>query len=264
PEHRGPPPVRCPEHLSGLSGSRPPPPQSLPYIPPRPSRVRLGPATVVLPLNQPLRVAEEFASLDLLSNGRAIFCAGRGYDRREYDAFDVPLEESRERFDEELVLVRKALTEERFTFEGKFHRVSEPLTVYPRPVQQPFPMYVACFSPPTVEMAAGNGYHGIFAPFAAAMMFGSLQAAADEFRRLAHEDGHDARVMCSYFFALADNPAEQLRNQERLLLYLRSVLPAILDRNTPPPPHLAYMAHIGRRRDALPAQELGERSSGSG
>jgi len=63
---------------------------------------------VLLPCNQPLRVAEEYAMLDLLSNGRAIFSAGRGYDKREYDAFAIPFDESRARFDEEMLLVRKA------------------------------------------------------------------------------------------------------------------------------------------------------------
>src|SRR5918912_149423 len=73
--------------------------------------------------------------LDVLSDGRAIFSAGRGYDKREYDAFAIPFHESRERFDEEMQLVRKAWVEEEFTFAGTFHRVVEPLTVLPRPVQ---------------------------------------------------------------------------------------------------------------------------------
>ncbi len=148
-----------PEHHFGLFGCLPTPAVFLAHVAAKTARLKLAPATVLLPCNQPLRVAEEYAMLDLLSNGRAIFSAGRGYDKREYDAFAIPFDESRARFDEEMQLVRKAWVEEEFTFEGTFHRVLEPLTVLPRPVQQPHPpIYVACFSRPTVEMAARSGF----------------------------------------------------------------------------------------------------------
>jgi alkanesulfonate monooxygenase SsuD/methylene tetrahydromethanopterin reductase-like flavin-dependent oxidoreductase (luciferase family) len=209
-----------------------------------------------------LRVAEEYAALDLLSDGRAIFCAGRGYDRREYNAFQVPLEESRERFDEEIELVRKALSEEQFTFAGRFHRIDEPITVLPRPVQQPHPpMYVACFSRPTVETAARGGYNAIFVPFAASMMFGGLQQAADEFRARARAASQpEPKVMCSYFLAIADTAAEVRAAQERLMFYLRGVSPAVVDETTPPPPHLAYLADLIKRVTGMQPQDLGERS----
>jgi alkanesulfonate monooxygenase SsuD/methylene tetrahydromethanopterin reductase-like flavin-dependent oxidoreductase (luciferase family) len=254
--------VWLPEHHFGLFGCLPTPAQFLSYVAARTSRVRLAPGTVVLPINDPLRVAEEYASLDLLSDGRAVFCAGRGFDRREYQAFGVPLEESRERFDEALALVRTALSQEQFTFDGRYYRVDEPLTVLPRPIQQPHPpMYVACFSRPTVEMAARGGYHAIFAPFAAAMLFGSLQQAADEFRALARAAGHaPPRVMCSYFVAVADSAAETRAAQERLMYYLRAVTPANLDPKANLPPNLAYMADIARRVQTMQPEDLGERS----
>ena len=183
--------VWVPEHHFGLFGCLPTPAVFLAHVAARTQRIKLAPATVLLPCNQPLRVAEEFAVLDLLSQGRAVFSAGRGYDKREYDAFGIPFHESRERFDEEMHLVRQALMEEEFTFNGRFHQVREPLTILPRPVQRPHPpMYVACFSRPTVEMAARGGFHAIFAPFAAAMMFGSIQEATAQFKAMAREAGH--------------------------------------------------------------------------
>src|SRR5215218_2757163 len=100
-----------PEHHFGLFGVLPTPAQALTYIAARTTRIKLAPATVLLPCIQPLRTAEEFALLDLLSNGRAIFSAGRGYDEREYIGFEIPFEQSRTRFDEELLMVRKAWTE---------------------------------------------------------------------------------------------------------------------------------------------------------
>jgi len=107
--------VWLPEHHFGLFGCLPTPALYLANLAARTRRVKLAPGTVVLPINQPLRVAEEFLSLDLLSDGRAIFCAGRGYDHREYDGFGLSIAESRERFDEAFELVRRAFTEENLT-----------------------------------------------------------------------------------------------------------------------------------------------------
>ena len=96
-----------PEHHFGLFGCLPAPATFLAHVAARTSRIRLAAATVVLPCAHPIHVAEEWALLDLLSNGRTVFCAGRGYDRREYDTFEVPFEESRGRFDEEMAIVRE-------------------------------------------------------------------------------------------------------------------------------------------------------------
>jgi alkanesulfonate monooxygenase SsuD/methylene tetrahydromethanopterin reductase-like flavin-dependent oxidoreductase (luciferase family) len=254
--------VWIPEHHFGVFGTLPTPTTFLAYVAAQTERVKLACATVLLPCNQPLRVAEEWALLDLLSGGRAIFSAGRGYDAREYRAFEIPFEESRSRFDEELEILRKAWTEEEWTFFGKHHTVAEPITVFPRSVQQPHPpVYVACFSEPTMQVAAEMGFNVIFAPFAAAMMFGSLAEAADRFRSLAAEAGHpETKVKCSYFVALADNETEQQAARERLLFYLRGIVPAFpADRSTAPP-HIAYFADIVDRIMSMDPADLGERS----
>jgi alkanesulfonate monooxygenase SsuD/methylene tetrahydromethanopterin reductase-like flavin-dependent oxidoreductase (luciferase family) len=254
--------VWLPEHHFGGFGVMPTPSQCLAYVAARTERVKLAPATVLLPCNQPLRCAEEFATLDLLSNGRAIFSAGRGYDEREYRAFEIPFAESRTRFDEELGLVRKAWTEEAFTFHGRHHTIPDPITVYPRPVQQPHPpVYVACFSDPTMRIAAELGFNIIFAPFAAAMMFGSLQEAVAKFKAYAREAGHpNVTAMCSYFTVLADTPEEQLAARERVLFYLRSILPAFPSDREKAPPHIRYFVDIVERIGAMRPEEVGERS----
>src|SRR5207253_2277163 len=82
----------------------------------RTTRLRLGPATVVLPLNHPLRVVEECNLLDQLSGGRSIFSAGRGYDKREYDAFGASFAESREVFDEQMAYMMAAWRNAPFSF----------------------------------------------------------------------------------------------------------------------------------------------------
>jgi alkanesulfonate monooxygenase SsuD/methylene tetrahydromethanopterin reductase-like flavin-dependent oxidoreductase (luciferase family) len=254
--------VWLPEHHFGLFGCVGATSTALGFLAARTKRVMLAPATVVLPCIHPVASAEQFCTLDQLSGGRAVYSAGRGYDAREYEAFGIPFAESRERFDEGMLLVRKAMAEEAFTFEGKYWQIREPITVLPRPVQQPHPpIYVAAFSRPTVEFAAKNGFNVIFAPFAAAMVFGSVAAAAAEFKRLAAEAGYpDSKVMCSYFFGLADNAEAELRFKERVLFYLQSVTPAFPGDPATAPPHIAYFVDIVRKLLAMSPQDVGERS----
>lgn len=252
-----------PEHHFGAFGVIPTPSTVLAYIAGKTERLRLAPATVLLPCTQPLRTAEEYAVLDVLSNGRAIFSAGRGYDEREYRAFGVPFSESRTRFDEELLIIRKAWTEEAWTWQGQHHTIPDPLTVYPRPVQQPHPpVYVACFSEPTMRMAAAQGFNIIFAPFAASMMFGSLKEAVAQFKEYATAAGHpDSTAMCSYFVAIADSEAEKQAARERLLFYLRlCAAPAFPGDPSKAPPHIRYFAEIVQKIRSMKPEDLGERS----
>lgn len=251
-----------PEHHFGVFGVLPTPAQALTYIAARTSKIRLAPATVLLPCTQPLRTAEEYALLDVLSNGRAVFSAGRGYDEREYTAFEIPFHESRTRFDEELLLVRKAWTEENVTWAGQHHTVKDPITVLPRPVQQPHPpVYVACFSEPTMRMAAENGFNIIFAPFAASMVFGSLANAVARFKELSTAAGYpNSTAMCSYFTCVTDTPEEKRAAQERLLYYLTNFIPAVPQDPATAPPHIRYFVDIAERVKRMKPEDLGERS----
>ena len=75
------------------------------------TKLRLAPAVTLLPVHHPLHVAEEWATLDLLSGGRVDFAAGRGYDRKEYEPFQAPFDKSAEIFAEGLEVVWRAWTE---------------------------------------------------------------------------------------------------------------------------------------------------------
>jgi alkanesulfonate monooxygenase SsuD/methylene tetrahydromethanopterin reductase-like flavin-dependent oxidoreductase (luciferase family) len=104
----------------------------------RTRRLKIGLAVQVLPLCHPLRLAEEAATVDQISNGRLIFGVGRSGVARTYEAYGVPYAESRERFAEVLDIVRKAWTQDRLSYQGKFYRF-EDVAVVPRPLQQPTP-----------------------------------------------------------------------------------------------------------------------------
>ena len=128
----------------------------------RTSRIRLGTAVTLLPLHNPVKIAEEAAIADILSDGRLELGVGRGTAPLHYSGYDIPQEESRERFDEALDFILKAWTEETFSFEGRHFRASE-LSVVPRPVQSPHPrVRIAANSPDTFPMA-GRRRFPIFA-----------------------------------------------------------------------------------------------------
>jgi alkanesulfonate monooxygenase SsuD/methylene tetrahydromethanopterin reductase-like flavin-dependent oxidoreductase (luciferase family) len=91
----------------------------------------------LLPLHEPLRLAEEIAMLDCLSNGRLISGFARGIPR-EYQVHNVPLAESRARFEEAYDIVTRAWTEDVFSYQGKFWSYRD-VSIWPRPVQRPHP-----------------------------------------------------------------------------------------------------------------------------
>src|SRR6202158_6414302 len=79
----------------------------LAYVAARTRRLRLAPAVTVLPLHHPIRGAEQWAPLDLISGGRVDFAAGRGYDRQEYQPFGVSFEDNQAIFEEGMGIVRR-------------------------------------------------------------------------------------------------------------------------------------------------------------
>ena len=104
----------------------------------RTRRMKIGIAVQVLPLCHPLRLAEEVATLDHISQGRLIFGVGRSGFPRTYEAYGVPYDESRERFAEVLEILKRSWSDERYSFEGSFYKVRN-VTVVPRPLQKPYP-----------------------------------------------------------------------------------------------------------------------------
>jgi alkanesulfonate monooxygenase SsuD/methylene tetrahydromethanopterin reductase-like flavin-dependent oxidoreductase (luciferase family) len=124
-------------------------------------RIRLGTAVVVLPWHNPALLAEQVATLDVLSGGRVELGVGRGYRKVEFDAFCVPMEEAWDRFNECLEFMLKAWTTQgRFSFDGKFWRYRD-VMVEPAPMQQPHPpIWMAAGSPESIQRV-GQGNHNL-------------------------------------------------------------------------------------------------------
>ncbi len=123
----------------------------------RTTRMRIGIAVYVLPLTNPLRVAEEVATVDQISGGRFEFGIGRSGFVNSYNSYAIPYGESEARFDEALAILRQAWQGERFSFEGQYYQVKKALVV-PQPVQRPHPpMRMAATSAATFEKVAAEG-----------------------------------------------------------------------------------------------------------
>lgn len=132
----------------------------LAYLAARTSRIRLGTAVVVLPWHNPVLIAEQAATLDLLSGGRLDLGVGKGYRSAEFSGFCIPQAEAGERFDEAVEVIRKAWTSAgRFSHHGKRWRY-EDIVVEPEPVQRPHPpLWLAAGSPESIRRAARDGFN---------------------------------------------------------------------------------------------------------
>src|SRR5580658_7571994 len=111
----------------------------LTWVAARTSTLRLGTAVVVLPWHNPVLLAEEAATIDLMSGGRLEFGVGKGYRHNEFASFCIPMAEADERFEEGLALVIKSWTSaERFSHHGKFWHFDD-ILVEPPTAQKPHP-----------------------------------------------------------------------------------------------------------------------------
>jgi probable LLM family oxidoreductase len=143
----------------------------------RTERIRLTSAVNVLSSDDPVRVFQQFATLDLLSSGRAEIMVGRGSFIESFPLFGYDLDDYNELFAEKLDLLLKLRAAERVTWHGRHRAALDDSGVYPRPVQQPLPVWVAVGGTPASAERAGalglplalgiiGGMPERFAPFA--------------------------------------------------------------------------------------------------
>ncbi len=123
----------------------------------RTRRLKIGIAVQVLPLSNPLRIAEDVATVDHLSKGRLEFGVGRSGLPGHYAGFNIPYSESRDRFFETLDVLKKAWTEERFSHKGRYFEFRD-VCILPKPYQKPYPpLRVAATTEETYAMVGRMG-----------------------------------------------------------------------------------------------------------
>jgi natural product biosynthesis luciferase-like monooxygenase protein len=183
---------------------------SLAAVAARTKRIRLGTGVVVLPLNHPIRVAEDFAIIDLLSDGRVDLGVGRGYQPHEFQGYGIDQTRSRDMFREGVEIIQKAWTEERFSYDGEFYQAHD-LTVRPKPLQKPHPpIWMASLSPETFQLCGRYGFNLLCAPvFGFDVDRGAAQI--EEYRQALRDHGRDpadAEVAALTMTYVADSTQE--------------------------------------------------------
>lgn len=196
----------------------------------RTRNIKIGIAVQVLPLGNPLRIAEEAATVDQISRGRLIFGVGRSGVARTYEAYNVPYAESRDRFDETLAIIQKAWANPVVSYEGTFHSFKD-VTVTPRPFQPLGP-------PIRIAATSADTYPGIGRqgkPIFMGVKFEDARAlipAIESYRKAWRDAGHPGNghvYMRAPGYIAATEAAARQEAEASLIHYYRAQAALIFD-----------------------------------
>ena len=191
-------------------------------------RIRLATAVTVLPFHNPIQLAEQAATVDLLSNGRLDFGVGRGYQWGEFHKLNIPMAEADERFQESMAVITKAwTTTEPFDHRGKFWTFND-MTVHPRPVQQPHPpVWVAAASHESMDRIAQHDWNLLVGQ---GVPFPGVAAQVDYFRSAVGEAGgdyHPGRIKVARAMYTARNHEQALQEAEAPFMWFKTTGDAV-------------------------------------
>ena len=182
----------------------------LTWIGARTRTLRLGTAVIVLPWHNPVLLAEQAATVDLLSGGRLDFGVGKGYRHNEFVGFRIPMEEAEPRFEEAIDIITKAWTSnERFSFHGKYWQFDD-IIVEPPTIQKPHPpFWQGAGHPESIRRVARRGHNLLLDQFASLDETGKRFAT---YRDAMQENGfgfHPSQVGVARAFYVARDNAEK-------------------------------------------------------
>ncbi len=148
-------------------------------------RVRLGTSVLVITQRQPLILAKQLATLDILSGGRLIFGAGAGWMKEEFQALNVPIANHGPRMAEYLEVIRRCWTEDDPSFDGRYYKLGD-VGFYPKPVQKPHPpIWVGGFADGALRRVAryGDAWHAGGTPDMLSQGYAKIKQYAKEYGR---------------------------------------------------------------------------------
>jgi alkanesulfonate monooxygenase SsuD/methylene tetrahydromethanopterin reductase-like flavin-dependent oxidoreductase (luciferase family) len=174
----------------------------------RTTTLRLGTAVIVLPWHNPVLLAEQATTLDLISGGRLDFGIGKGYRHNEFAGFRIPPEEAEPRFEESVEVMTKAfISRQRFSHRGRFWQFDD-IVVEPPPAQQPHPpFWVAAGSEASIRRAAQRGFNLILDQYASPQQLGE-RIALYRAERLANGFHEPSRIAVARQAYVANNRAD--------------------------------------------------------
>ena len=126
-------------------------------------RVRIGTGALILTLHNPVRIAEDAATVDLISNGRFDLGVAIGYRKEEFEGFGLAMKQRPSRIEEGIEIIEKCWEDGPFSYEGKRFNFSN-IDVTPKPVQRPIPIYIGAFEEPAIRRAGRLGYPLLIGP----------------------------------------------------------------------------------------------------
>ncbi len=198
----------------------------------------------LMPLHNPLRIAEELAMADCMSRGRILSGFARGVPR-EYKVYQVPMSESRARFEEAIEIVMKAWTENTFSHEGKFWQYKD-VSIWPRPYQQPIPQCYLPFtgSKETIEFAAKHNFNAVIPHLKPGVMEDVTGYFGEQLTKHGHTLTPEKIVLFTDTY-VASSKAEALKEYAPYFLYFQQTLWHHGSRSEPgttPPKASGYVA----------------------
>ncbi|MET0502641.1 MAG: LLM class flavin-dependent oxidoreductase [Candidatus Binatia bacterium] len=217
------------------------------------TRIRIGTAVVLLPYHNPLRLAEDYATLDCLSQGRLDFGIGHGFVKWEALTFGIPLDELRDRFQENLEVILKSWSEPVLEHKGRFHEYHG-VEVWPRPVQKPHPTVwmAATTTVESFELAGRHGFHMMLIPFLHEVE--ELRPKVEAYLNARRAAGHNpstARVLGVYHISVDENAtvaraaaAQGLAEYNAAAFHAHGLTPAIAE----PESYRSHDRHRGQIR----------------
>ena len=193
--------------------------------------LRIGCGFNIAPMWHPLRLAEDFATADILTEGRTVFGVGRGYHTREVETFGAPMQDqtaNRDLFEEQVEIMFKAFNEESFRHEGRHYTLPprvpyrgydlEEITLVPRPVNLPVDCWqpVVSANPRGLDFMVRHGIKGAVGGGAATMAEGPIQGYRDAAARAGMDLALGENLTIGIFFYLADTKEQAVREMTPL------------------------------------------------
>lgn len=179
----------CAEHHFHDYGVVPDPAVMLSALAQRTRRIRLGTAISILPFHDPRRIAETYSMLDMMSGGRFVFGVGSGYLAHEFVGFDAQPKQKRDRFNENLNLVKRLMAGESLSYEGQFSRSEKvALNVRPHSGRVP-PIYVAVLARDAAYHVGRQANRIFSVPYVSCKSFDDIGTMLVEYRKGRSEAG---------------------------------------------------------------------------
>lgn len=241
------------EHHGSAYGSMPSPQVPMAAIAKITERMRIGLAVSILPFDNPVRIAEDFAMVDVISGGRLDLGVGRGYQPREFKMLGLADQQqhSREIFEESLEILVGLWENDTFSYQGKFFQI-EDVSITPKPLQKPRPpLYVAAISPSTFELVRKYDMNVLVTP--TLMSLEELETFVVKAKKDLMESGHDPLELnfpMNWQMHLAETEEEALSRPAEALDWYFNLVMKLVPKGPNAPKGYEYMANLAEAFEA--------------